>query len=125
LFCFIETNSMLVKSCLFVIVVLLNLTFAKPTSPKKTASRVRTNADAIKYLTKYGYNQPGGSVNVNTSSKSQPSRQSNIPTMIRHFQTVYRIPVSGKIDNVTTNLMKKPRCSLEDYPIACFAAQPW
>lgn len=117
---------MLVKSCLFVNLILLSLTFAKPSpSQKRIAPRVQTHADAIRYLTKYGYNQPGGSGDANTSSKSQPSRQSNAPTMIRHFQSVYRIPVSGKVDNITSNLMKKPRCSLEDYPIACFAAQPW
>lgn len=123
LFYLIKSNGMQVESCLFALVFLLSLTFAKPL--KKTAPRIRTQADALKYLTKYGYNQPGGYGDANSSNKSQPSRQSSFPTMIRHFQSVYRIPVSGKIDNTTNNLMKKPRCSLEDYPIACFAARPW
>lgn len=89
-----------------------------------TAAPIKTDADAMTFLIKYGYNEPGGCDDGKINDK-EPLRQSSFQTMIESFQTLFNLPVSGKLDNATVTLMKKPRCGLEDFAMACFASRPW
>ncbi|CAF0799059.1 unnamed protein product [Rotaria sp. Silwood1] len=88
----------------------------------RKAPTVKTNVDALKYLEKFGYNQcerPG------KKKDKEPLCQSSFQTMIEHFQTVFHLPVTGKLDEKTIKLMNRPRCSLGDYPMAYSAFRPW
>ncbi|CAF1082970.1 unnamed protein product [Adineta ricciae] len=93
-------------------------------SPAK-APKVKTNTDALKYLDKFGYNACGGHGNGKSVVGGGPLCQSSFQTMIEHFQTVFRLPVTGKLDEATINLMNRPRCSLGDYPMGYTVFRPW
>ena len=125
---------MLVKSCLIFFFFVVALASGKPVkgkgakaphkSPAK-APKIGTNADALKFLDKFGYNQCGGHGSAKSVSEG-PLCQSSFKTMIEHFQTIFRLPVTGKLDNATITLMNKPRCSLGDYPVSAYTAfRPW
>lgn len=127
---------MIVKSCLIFLLVVLALVNGKPVKGKGAkgkgsrkapakAPKVATNADALKYLDKFGYNQCGGHASIKPVGTG-PLCQSSYKTMIEHFQTIYRLPVTGVLDTATINLMNRPRCSLGDYPLAAYSAfRPW
>jgi hypothetical protein len=83
------------------------------------APKVETNADAFKYLDKFGYNK------CSDGHGNGPLCQSSFESMIEHFQTIFRLPVTGKLDKPTITLMNKPRCSLGDYPMSYSAFHPW
>ena len=88
------------------------------------APQVKSNGDALKFFDKFGYNKCG----VQTGgkpSKGEPLCQASFKSMLEHFQTVFHLPVTGKLDKATTNLMNRPRCSLGDYPLAYSAFRPW
>lgn len=38
----------------------------------------------------------------------------DVPTAIRNFQEYFGLPASGKLDDSTIRLMKKPRCGMPD-----------
>lgn len=97
---------------------------SKSKSSKNKAPGVKSNIDALQYLHKFGYNQCGGSGNAKTGDQGALC-QSSFQTMIEHFQTVFRLPVTGKLDNATINLMNRARCSLGDYPMGYSAFRPW
>ena len=94
----------------------------KTISPK--APKVQSNIDALKYFDKFGYNKCGGHGNGKITDGG-PLCQSSFQTMLEHFQTIYRLPVTGKLDNATLKLMNSPRCSLGEYPMAYSAFKPW
>ena len=107
----------------------LTFTYGKPVKDKTKKSsakapKVKTNTDALKYLDKFGYNQCGGNGNGKITGGG-PLCQTSFETMIEHFQTLYRLPVTGKLDTPTMKLMNAPRCSLGDYPMAYSAFKPW
>ncbi|CAF1375406.1 unnamed protein product [Rotaria sordida] len=124
---------MMVKDYFILLFFLFTFSYGKPVkgTAKKTsketarkAPTVQTNVDAMKYLEKFGYNQCGGPENTKTKKK-EVLCQSSFETMIEHFQTVFRLPVTGELDSATIKLMNKPRCSLGDYPMAYSAFRPW
>ena len=105
---------------LFVLFFLTISTRGKPVQ----APKVKTNSDALKFFDKFGYNKCG----VKSDRKSDedgPLCQSDFRSMIKHFQTIFRLPVTGKLDEQTIALMNRPRCSLGDYPLAYSAFRPW
>ncbi|KAL9970696.1 hypothetical protein ACROYT_G023108 [Oculina patagonica] len=57
---------------------------------------------ALHFLDQYGY-----------ISKSR-SGNHDVPTAISRFQEYFGLPVSGKLDDSTIRLMKKPRCGMSD-----------
>jgi hypothetical protein len=119
-------SRMMVKSCLIVLFFLFTYSYGKPVKAKpKKAPTVKTNAEALKFLDKFGYNKCGDSPQGKKTSEKGPLCQSSFQTMIEHFQTVFRLPVSGKLDTKTITLMNKGRCILGDYPMAYSAFRPW
>jgi hypothetical protein len=124
---------MIVKRCFIVFFLLFVFSYGKSVKEKskKAASRshtkapkVKTTADAFKYLDKFGYDKCGSHGSGKLNGK-EPLCQSNFQTMIEHFQTIFHLPVTGKLDEPTINLMNRPRCSLGDYPMGYSAFQPW
>ncbi|CAF1420925.1 unnamed protein product [Adineta steineri] len=120
---------MIVKSCFIILFLFFTLSYGKPIKgktgkPHAKAPKVQSNTDALKFLNKFGYNQCSGSVDVKTKDEG-PLCQSSFQTMIEHFQTLYRLPVTGRLDAKTVELMNKARCSLGDYPLAYSAFRPW
>ncbi|PFX29686.1 Matrix metalloproteinase-19 [Stylophora pistillata] len=57
---------------------------------------------ALKFLGHYGY------------ISSARSGNHDVATAIRGFQKFYGLPASGKLDEATISLMKKPRCGMAD-----------
>ena len=55
-----------------------------------------------KFLGQYGY------------ISSLRSGNHDVTTAIQRFQEFYGLPVSGKLDDPTVRLMKKPRCGVAD-----------
>ena len=77
---------------------------------------VKSNADAFKYLTRFGYNpceNPSGS---NSSDYDHPSCQSGLESMLKQFQTNFRLPVTKKLDGATRKVLNTHRCSMSDFP---------
>jgi len=117
---------MRIQSYLILLLFLFTFSYGKPVKGKlpSKAPKVQTNTDALKFLDKFGYNQCSSHAGGKTKD-GEPLCQSSYPTMIKHFQTVFGLPVSGKLDDRTITLMNKPRCSLGDYPMAYSAFRPW
>lgn len=105
------------KSSIVLYFALLTLSDGKPLK----APQVKTNGDALKFFDKFGYNKCG----EQTASNNGPLCQASFKSMIEHFQTVFRLPVTGKLDAATIKLMNTPRCSLGDYPLGYSAFRPW
>ena len=92
----------------------------KTKSPRKnthsTTLAVKSEMDAFKYLTRFGYNPCESSSDSNSSDLNRPSCQSSLETMLKQFQTNFHLPVTKKLDAATVRQMNKPRCSLPDTP---------
>ncbi|CAF1452196.1 unnamed protein product [Rotaria magnacalcarata] len=123
----------MIKLCFILVFIVFAFSYGKPLPGKAhrplkpSASRapgIKSNVDALKFLSKFGYNECGGSGSVQ-SKDTGPLCQSSFQTMLEHFQTVFHLPVTGKLDDKTLNLMNKPRCSLGDYPMGYSAFRPW
>lgn len=92
-------------------------------SKAKTGRKVQTNGEALKFFDQFGYNKcENPQTRTNTTG---PLCQASFKSMIEHFQTVHRLPVTGKLDRKTIDLMNRPRCSLGDYPMGFSAFKPW
>jgi hypothetical protein len=117
---------MMFKLWLILLFLLFTVSYGKPVKSKSHAKapKVTSNTDALKYLEKFGYNHCGGHGSGN-KEQTAPLCQSSFQTMIKHFQTIFHLPVTGKLDSVTTALMNRARCSLGDYPMGYSAFRPW
>ncbi|CAF1475596.1 unnamed protein product, partial [Didymodactylos carnosus] len=87
---------------------------------KRTA--IKNELDAYSYLNKFGYDSCK-SKNKNGIDKALCS--TDMKSMIKHYQTVFHLPVSGKLDEKTLKLMNKPRCGISDYPLSYVSYKPW
>jgi hypothetical protein len=87
--------------------------------PKKIhseASTIKSNIDAFKFLTQFGYNKCEDPSGPNSGSRNGPACQSSLESMLEAFQTAYHLPVTKKLDAATIKLMNTPRCHLPDIP---------
>ncbi|XP_011858593.1 PREDICTED: stromelysin-2-like [Vollenhovia emeryi] len=66
------------------------------------------NEVAIRYLQRYGF------LNEKMDTFATSEDQLVLRHAINLFQEYYRLPVTGKVDNATLSLMRKPRCGLRD-----------
>jgi len=82
-----------------------------PKKPSSTAVAVKSNMDAFKFLTQFGYNPCG---NLPGSNSDGPSCQTSFKSMLESFQTFFHLPVTKKLDAATLKLMNTRRCSLPD-----------
>src|SRR5437763_1458813 len=99
-FTFIECRKkVMVKSCLIFLFLLFTFSYGKPVNPAK-APKVKTNVDAFKYLDKFGYNKCG-SQGSGKKDGDGPLCETSFQSMIEHFQTVFHLPVTGKLDHPT------------------------
>ena len=77
---------------------------------------VKSDMDAFKYLTRFGYNpceNPSGS---NLSDYNHSSCQSDLESMLKQFQTNFRLPITKKLDDATRKVLNTPRCGMSDFP---------
>lgn len=58
--------------------------------------------EGLEFLNQYGY------------ISHTRSGNHDVPTAIRNFQEYFGLPASGKLDDSTIRLMKKPRCGMPD-----------
>lgn len=77
----------------------------------------------MKFFDQFGYNKCENP--QTTANQTGPLCQASFKSMIEHFQTIHRLPVTGKLDRKTINLMNRPRCSLGDYPMGFTTFKPW
>ncbi|KAM3618648.1 uncharacterized protein V6R79_023055 [Siganus canaliculatus] len=63
---------------------------------------------AVSYLRRYGY------LHVPLDSKGLNHSPEDVEEALRIFQKVLNLPVSGKLDSATLEMMNRPRCGLED-----------
>ncbi|CAF1023954.1 unnamed protein product, partial [Didymodactylos carnosus] len=80
---------------------------------------INSDIEAFNYLGKYGYNRCGD------GKHKEVVCAMSIQSMLQHFQTVFHLPVTGKLDDKTKKLMNTPRCGLGDYPLSYSAYKPW
>ena len=90
-------------------------TTSKATSKTEKAPLIKTESDAFKYLNKFGYNPCGGDPSDGNGKDKPPILcQSSMNTMLELFQKHYKLPVTGKLDKKTAQLMSSPRCGRKD-----------
>ena len=85
---------------------------------RSTAAPVKSNTNALKFLTQFGYNPCENSLGSDPDSHDRPPCQSSVESMLKQFQTTFHLPVTGKLDAATLRQMNKPRCSLPDTPLS-------
>jgi hypothetical protein len=87
--------------------------------PEKIHSKtyaIKSNIDAFKFLTQFGYNKCEDPSGPKSGSRNGPACQSSLDSMLEAFQTAYHLPVTKKLDAPTIKLMNTPRCHLSDTP---------
>ncbi|XP_067449145.1 matrix metalloproteinase-19-like [Thunnus thynnus] len=84
-------------------VLLVLLTTASSIAPSREEF-----TEAVTYLRKYGY------LHVPLDSKGQNYQPEEIVEALRIFQRATNLKISGKLDAATLEMMRKPRCGLED-----------
>jgi len=87
-----------------------------PKKPSSTDVAVKSNLDAFKFLTQFGYNRCGNHPGSNSDDDDGPSCQSSLESMLEDFQTFFHLPITKKLDAATLKIMNTPRCSLPDIP---------
>jgi len=81
--------------------------------------------EAVSYLQKFGYlsnlgNTPNYSPGVGTGdnpSKPRNGSSESVIKAIKTFQEFAGLPLSGKLDDVTLELMSLPRCGVKDFSV--------
>ncbi len=79
-------------------------------------SAIKSNIDAFKFLTQFGYNKCEDPSGPQSGSRNGPVCQSSLESMLEAFQIAYHLPVTKKLDAATIKLMNTPRCYLPDTP---------
>ena len=79
-----------------------------------TALVIESEADAFKYLTRFGYNPCESPFGSNSSDPNHPSCQSSLGTMLKQFQTRFQLPETKKLDAATRKKINTPRCGTSD-----------
>ena len=91
-------------------ILLISIAFVGiSSSAKKSTKQVKTAAEALAHLNKYGYT-------ACFDGKVQCS--SSLPNILKDYQTRFRLKVTGKLDEVTKKHMSRPRCGNQDKPPA-------
>ena len=88
----------------FLLLLLFKITYSKPT--------VKNEVDikALAYLKRYGYEtSPCG--NGESACAREPL---TFGSMIKYFQRQNQLPVTGKLDDATKEVMDQPRCGIPD-----------
>ncbi|CAF1508829.1 unnamed protein product [Adineta ricciae] len=83
----------------------INISFAAPVD-SATKDEVETTAQALDYLTQYGYNTC-----TNTSAMACSV---GVSSLLKEFQKFYGLRQTGILDVTTKQLMSKPRCGNPD-----------
>lgn len=86
----------------------------KPAKINVGAFRIKSNSDAFTYLSKFGYNKCDNQPESNKKKGHTVLCQSSVESMVKDFQTVYQLPVTGELDRKTLSLMNTPRCGMKD-----------
>lgn len=90
-----------------------------------TASTIRSNSDAVNYLTKYGFNLFENQHGSKMIDGKPIVRQKNLKSMLEDFQGAHKLPITGKLDQKTLQLMNTPRCGVRENPLAFTHVTPW
>ena len=96
----------------------------KPTNTKNSSQKagyskssvVKSDTDAFKYLTRFGYNQCQNGSGSRSQSSDDILSHMDIASMLESFQIKYHLPMTKKLDATTLKLMNTPRCGLPDSP---------
>ncbi|CAF3514673.1 unnamed protein product [Rotaria sp. Silwood1] len=75
---------------------------------------IKSNADAFKFLTEFGYNRCQTPSGTDSEIYQSPACQSSFELMLEYFQTSFHLPVTRELDAATLKLMNTPRCDLPD-----------
>lgn len=88
-------------------------------------STVKSNADASRYLIKYGYNPCENKTKLKKNNKTSIDCHIDLKSMMKDFQRKFELKVTGKLDKKTLKLMNTPRCRIKDHPLTFTAAKAW
>ncbi|CAF4001328.1 unnamed protein product [Adineta steineri] len=77
-------------------------------------SSIKTEADAMFYLKKYGYDTCENEVKKLPMHFRTNNCQTNIRSMLKAFQTTYQLKPTGIVDEDTLMIMNLDRCCLKD-----------
>ena len=115
----------------FVMLILCALAFTRLNArPKNTKTRPphkshppqtftsKGNIDAYKYFTQFGYNPCENPTRSTSRDGSRVVCSTSFESMLESFQIAFGLNVTKKLDAATESLMRKPRCSLPDFPAA-------
>ena len=80
----------------------VTVAYSKPVVPK--------SIDALSYLKRFGYDIPL----CNTPNIACLAAKPTFESMLKDFQKQFHLPVTGKLDDATEQLMNQPRCGLPD-----------
>src|SRR5689334_19036321 len=115
-------NLLFISIVFFLTLITSHKRAAKPVhQSKKTletkyliAATVKSKLDAFKYLSKYGYNPCQNQTGFETNNIKSDLCQGDIESMLKDFQSKYKLPVTGKLDQETLKLINTPRCAIKD-----------
>jgi 4-hydroxy-3-methylbut-2-en-1-yl diphosphate synthase IspG/GcpE len=80
---------------------------------------------AFTYLSKYGYNSCQNQSELNDDIGKTLRCLSNVKSMIKKFQTNYRLLLSRNHNQNIFKLINPPRCGVENGPLSFMAENRW
>ena len=113
---------------LFLLTLLISHSLtAKPVNQPKhaSASIIRSNSDALSYLNKYGFNLFENQHRSKMIDGKPVARPKNLKSMLEDFQGAHKLPITGKLDQKTLQLMNTPRGGVRENPLAFTHVTPW
>jgi hypothetical protein len=117
---------------LFTLLTLHNISAYAMYKPKNVeatkdvvATNVKSKSDALIYLSEYGYNPCENQLKPDENNEKVILCQPSIESMLQDFQTRYQLPITGKLDHKTLELMNTHRCGLKDKSLTDRFTKPW
>ena len=104
--------------------ILANSVYKPKTKHSKT-STVKLMLDAFTDLSKYGHNPCKNQSESNNDNRKTMPCQSNIESMLKDYQTRYRLLVIGKVNQKVFKSINTPRCGVKNGPLFYTVGNRW